>query len=143
MDVGELVENFNLFSDWQERYSYLIDLGRQLPALDDAEKNDETKVEGCMSQVWMVSQFQPDGTVTFRAESDASIVQGLIAVLLTVYSGLTPQEIVDVDIEGIFSELGLQSHISPNRRSGFFAMVSRIKRLAAQHAAATEIRADA
>jgi cysteine desulfuration protein SufE len=130
MDIDELKENFSLFDEWEDRYRYLIDLGRDLPPLDDAYRTDAYKVEGCMSQVWLVPGSE-DGRLTFRADSDSAIVKGLIAVLLALYSGRKPAEILATDIEGIFREIGLETHISPNRRNGFFAMVDTIRRTAA------------
>lgn len=129
MDIDELKENFSLFDEWEDRYRYLIDLGRALPPLDEARKTDLYKVEGCMSQVWLVPETE-GGRLTFRADSDSAIVKGLIAVLLVLFSGRTPQEILAVDIDGVFGELGLEAHISPNRRNGFFSMVDTIRRTA-------------
>lgn len=124
--VTELIDNFSLFEDWEERYSYLIELGQALPDLDEAEKNDLNKVEGCVSQVWMVAE--PKGeALYFRATSDAILVKGLIAVLDKAYQGVETDKLDQVDIEQIFAELGLDSNISPNRRNGFFAMVERLK----------------
>jgi cysteine desulfuration protein SufE len=129
MDAEELIERFELLDQWEDRYRYLIDLGKKLEPMTAAEKTPETKVEGCISQVWMVSETEP-GTppiVYFRGDSDSHIVRGLVAVLLLLCSGRTPQQILDTDIEKIFSQLGLEQHISPNRRNGFFAMVGRIQ----------------
>jgi cysteine desulfuration protein SufE len=135
MDIDELKENFSLFDEWEDRYRYLIDLGRDLPPLDDAYRTDAYKVEGCMSQVWLVPGSE-DGRLTFRADSDSAIVKGLIAVLLALYSGRRPAEILATDVEAIFREIGLETHISPNRRNGFFSMVDTIRRTAAAAAAA-------
>lgn len=128
--VDALVEDFDLFDDWEDRYRYLIDLGDKLPPMAAADKSDETKVRGCMSQVWFVHRIEagPDGPrIHYTADSDAHIVKGLIALLLMLYSGRTPQEIKDLDIEAAFRRLDLEEHISPNRRNGFFAMVGRIR----------------
>jgi cysteine desulfuration protein SufE len=130
MDIDELKENFSLFDEWEDRYRYLIDLGRDLPPLDDAYRTDAYKVEGCMSQVWLVPGSE-NGRLTFRADSDSAIVKGLIAVLLALYSGRRPAEILATDVEAIFREIGLETHISPNRRNGFFSMVDTIRRTAA------------
>ncbi|MEZ4268655.1 MAG: SufE family protein [Myxococcota bacterium] len=129
MDAEELIERFELLDQWEDRYRYLIDLGKRLEPLTDAEKSPETKVEGCISQVWMVSEIEAGSppTVHFRGDSDSHIVRGLVAVLLLLCSGRTPQQILDTDIATIFSQLGLEQHISPNRRNGFFAMVGRIQ----------------
>lgn len=126
MDTAELIENFSFLEDWEQRYSYLIELGKELPPMSDADKNDDTKVEGCMSQVWLKTSFE-DGKLSFVADSDAFIVRGLIAVLRVVLSGKTPREILDADVEDVFAKLGMDSRLSPTRRNGFFAMVERVK----------------
>ena len=131
MDTAELIENFSFLEDWEDRYSYLIELGRNLPPLDEADKNDQTKVEGCMSQVWLKTEIDGD-VLTFDGESDAHIVRGLIAVLQIILSGKTKKEIQETDVEAIFKQLGLESHLSPTRRNGFFAMVERIRSEAAK-----------
>jgi cysteine desulfuration protein SufE len=125
--LSELTENFSLFDDWEERYRYLLDLGKMLPAMDDALKTENTRVHGCVSQVWMVSSPGADGRIHFIGDSDGLITRGLIAVLFSAYQDKTPQEIAAVDIEGAFNEIGLNEHLSPNRRNGFFAMVERIR----------------
>ena len=126
MDTAELIENFSFLEDWEDRYGYLIELGKELPPLDEADKNDQTKVEGCMSQVWLKTKMDGD-VLTFDGESDAHIVRGLIAVLRIILSGKTKKEIRETDVEAIFKQLGLESHLSPTRRNGFFAMVERIQ----------------
>jgi len=128
--LDELKENFALFDDWEERYRYLIDLGKSLPAMDDALKTPETIVKGCISKVWMICETDEAGRFHFIADSDAHIVRGLIAIVLAAYQGKTAQEIAQVDIETAFREIGLDQHLSPNRRNGFFAMVERVKGLA-------------
>jgi len=134
MDVDELVENFELLGDWEERYRYLIDLGRKLPPMPEADHVDANKVRGCMSQVWLTHQVRPGPPLTleFQGDSDAHIVKGLIALLLKLCSGRTPQQILDTDIGSIFTRLGLESHITMNRRNGFYSMVERIRQMAAQ-----------
>jgi len=127
--LEELAENFALFDDWEERYRYLIDLGRQLPAMDEALKIEDNKVRGCTSQVWLVADKDGEAFV-FTADSDAHIVRGLIALLLSAYQGKTAADIQATDIEKLFTEIGLDKHLSPNRRNGFFAMVERIRNLA-------------
>lgn len=129
----ELIENFELFDDWEERYQYLIDLGKQLPAMDDALKVDHNKVEGCVSQVWMVAEIDDNARFHFVADSDAAIVRGLIGVLRALYNDRDPREIDDIDIEAMFTRMGLENHLSPNRRNGFFAMVGRIHELAGHY----------
>ena len=125
-NLQELQENFELFDDWEERYRYLIDLGRKLPKMDESLKNDETLVRGCTSQVWLVPDIK-DGVLYFQADSDAHIVRGLIALLVAAYQGQKIADISSIDIEQTFRDIGFDQHLSPNRRSGFFSMVERIK----------------
>lgn len=124
--LTELIENFALFDDWEERYRYLIDLGRALPTMDEADKTDETLVRGCTSRVWIKEDIK-EGILHFTADSDAHIVRGLIAVLDQTYQGIPLEEIAEIDIETAFSQIGLDQNLSPNRRNGFFSMVERIK----------------
>ena len=125
-NIQDLKENFALFDDWEERYRYLIDLGRALPKMDDSLKTDETLVRGCTSNVWLAANVK-DGVLHFQADSDAHIVRGLVALLVAAYDGQKLSDIPNIDIEGMFSEIGLDQHLSPNRRNGFFAMVERIR----------------
>ncbi len=127
--LADLIETFALLGDWEERYRYLIDLGRTLEPMDEALKTEETLVRGCTSRVWMVAQTT-DGRVHFLVDSDAHIVRGLIAILMAAYQDRTPEEIKAVDIHEAFGRLGLEQHLSPNRRNGFFAMVERIGQIA-------------
>jgi len=131
VDAEELVENFDLFDEWEDRYAYLIDLGRKLPDMADAEKTEASKVRGCLSQVWFVQTDDAPGVLTWRGDSDSAIVKGLIAVLQVLYSGKTPEEVAAVDIDGIFGEIGLERHLSMNRRNGFYAMVTKLRDFAA------------
>jgi cysteine desulfuration protein SufE len=126
MDINELIDNFDFLGDWEERFGYLMELGRDLEPLADAEKTEASKVRGCVSQVWMVGEAR-DGRLYFRGDSDAHIVKGLIAVVLIALSGKTPVEILAVDVQAVFVKLGLDSHLSPNRRNGFASMVTRIR----------------
>ena len=137
MTTEELIERFAFFDDWEDRYRYLIDLGKKLAPMKDEEKNEHSKVEGCMSQVWMVSHQIPGNppTIEIVGDSDAFIVKGLIAVLLIVYSGKSAEEILAIDIDTVFQQLNLSEHISINRRNGFYAMVQRIKAIAREKAA--------
>ena len=132
MELDELADTFEMLGDWEERYRYLIDLGRQLPALSAEEHNEANKVRGCMSQVWMTAETEagPPVRLRFRGDSDAHIVKGLIAVLFMLYSDKTPQQILATDIGSAFTRLGLESHLSMNRRNGFYAMVERIRGMA-------------
>jgi cysteine desulfuration protein SufE len=126
MTIDELVDNFAACADWEEKYQYLIALGESLPPMEAALKTDVAKVRGCMSQVWMALGWR-DGRLTMLADSDAAIVRGLIAVLMALYAGQTADEAKKIDVEAEFSRLGLDQHLSPNRRNGFFSMVERVK----------------
>ena len=137
--LQELEENFDLFDSWEDKYSYLIDLGKALPPMDGALKTDERKVKGCVSQVWIDWWVDNEGerqpVFRFVADSDALIVKGLIYILYTAYNDKTAAEIAGVNIEEVFERLGLSSHLSPNRRNGFFSMVGYIQAKSAQSAA--------
>jgi cysteine desulfuration protein SufE len=125
--LEDLTENFALFDDWEERYKYIIDLGKTLKPMDDALKTENTIVKGCTSQVWLICEIDGDGICNITADSDAHIVRGLIAILLSAYNGKTANEINALDLDAFFKEIGLDQHLSPNRRNGFFAMVERVK----------------
>jgi cysteine desulfuration protein SufE len=130
MTIDDIAETFDLLGDWEERYAYLIELGRKLPPFTDGDRIEANKVRGCMSQVWLTGGLQADGTLGFKGDSDSTLVKGLIALLLIMVNGLTPAEVAALDIAGTFQSLGLESHITANRRNGFFAMVERIRALA-------------
>lgn len=136
MHIDELTDTFELLTDWEDRYRILIDLGRKLPPLPESDKTEQNRVQGCTSMVWLVDEVEPGNPphLHFRSDSDSFIVKGLLAIILMVYSGRTPQEILSTDIKDVFTRLGLEQNLSPNRRSGFFATVERIKALAAAHA---------
>lgn len=127
-ELDELAAEFDVLGDWEERYRYVIDLGRELSPLTDAERSDANKVRGCASQVWLVTEPQPDGSLRFRGDSDAHIVRGLIAVLLRLYSGRRPQEILAFDAPAAFAKLGLAGALSAQRSNGLASMVARIRR---------------
>ena len=129
----EIVESFELFDDWEDRYRYVIDLGKELPALDDARRSDATKVEGCASQVWLVPDLrQEDGAdrLYFVGDSDAMIVRGLIAVLIAMVSGQPIGEIRKLDIRAQLARLQLDQALSAQRSNGLRAMVTRIEDIA-------------
>ena len=128
MTIDEIKEGFSFLEDWESRYAYLIELGEHLPVFPEADKTPENKVDGCMSQVWLSAE-KKENKYLFNATSDAMIVKGLIAIVLAAYSNKTAQEIQRIDIQKIFDELDLGTHLSPTRRNGFFAMVERIKNL--------------
>ena len=129
LSFEELVENFQLFDDWEDRYRYIIDLGRKLPPFPDDAKIDAHKVRGCMSQVWMVPGHLPGRTdqFGFAADSDAHIVKGLIHILAILFTGKTAEEIAATNTEDAFGRLGLDQHLSPSRRNGLVSMVDRIR----------------
>jgi len=122
---AEIIETFDMFDDWLEKYQYIIDLGKQLKPLDDALKVDANFLHGCQSQVWLVHDYQ-DGHLNFQASSDAAIVSGLIHLVLTIYSGQTPQQIVDTEPKFI-EQIGLSSHLSSTRSNGLNAMIQKIQ----------------
>ncbi|MGI9261624.1 MAG: SufE family protein [Woeseiaceae bacterium] len=121
---AELVEEFQFFDDWMDRYQYIIDLGRRLPDFPEAEKNDANKIKGCQSQVWFVAELKND-RLHFEAVSDAAIVSGLIAVLLRIYSDRKPQDIIDTPADFV-AALQLEQHLSPTRSNGLAAMLKAI-----------------
>lgn len=130
-ELDALAEDFDLLDSWEEQLGYVMDLGRALPKLDEAERIDAHKVRGCASQVWLVTRRLPDGRLEFRAESDAQIPQGLIAVLLKLYSGRAPAEIRALDPQAAVDRLKLGSMLTSQRANGLAAMVERIRRAAA------------
>jgi len=123
---SDIAENVQYLDDWEDRYRYIIELGQALPPLADNEKNAATKVQGCVSQVWLVTEREGD-VLRYRAESDAAIVRGLAAILVALYSGRPAGEIAGVDAIAIFDELGLREHLSTQRSNGLVAMVNRIR----------------
>lgn len=126
--LTELADEFDLLGDWEERYRYVIELGKELAPLSDAERSDANKVRGCASQVWLVTEPQPDGTLKFRGDSDAHIVSGLVALLLRLYSGRAPADILAFDAKAAFETLGLAGALSSQRSNGLASMVQRIRR---------------
>jgi cysteine desulfuration protein SufE len=141
--LSEITADFAVLDDWEDRYRYLIELGRTLSPLPEAQRNDANKVRGCASQVWLATNIKPtDGAPEFNfvADSDAHIVRGLIAILFAIYNGRRVDEALEIDPNPIFAELGLKEHLTPQRSNGLASMVSRIRSDAAaasaQHAAA-------
>jgi cysteine desulfuration protein SufE len=121
----EIVEEFSLFDNWEDKYEYIIDMGKKLPVLDEASKKDENRIRGCQSTVWMVSEYR-DGRVYYRADSDAVIVKGLISMLIRVFSGQRPKDIVDADMTFI-DEIGMSTHLAQTRSNGLRAMIKQMK----------------
>ena len=125
MDLEEIREAFAFFDGWEDKYRFVIDLGKDLPHLDDARKTPANLVRGCQSQVWLLTERR-GGRMRFAIDSDAQIVRGLIAIILTVFQDRTPDEVRTFDIEGLFAELQLIKHLTPTRGNGLRAMVARI-----------------
>ena len=126
--LDDLAAEFELLGDWEERYRYVIDLGRELEPLDDAERSEANKVRGCASQVWLVTEPRPDGTVHFRGDSDAHVVRGLVAILMRLFADRRPEEILAFDAGAAFARLGLSGALSTQRSNGLASMVARIRR---------------
>lgn len=130
----DIIDTLSFFDDWEERYKYIIDLGRELPPMPDALKTDERKIRGCQSQVWIDFEVR-DGRLDMSVDSDAFIVKGLLAVVLAAYNHQTPQDVLAFDVERYFEQLDLLGHLSPARGNGLRAMVARIRAVAAEQSA--------
>jgi cysteine desulfuration protein SufE len=130
-DLEDIIGNFSVLDDWDDRYRYLIELGRELPPLPEAAHNAANKVQGCASQVWLDTTVRPNGAggpvLDFVGDSDAHIVRGLIAILFAMYSGKSASEILTLDAIKLFEGLGLREHLTPQRSNGFRSMVERIR----------------
>jgi len=127
--ISDLIEDFSFMDDWEDRYSHVIDLGKDLAPLQDCERNDMTKVKGCVSQVWLIrdeDNAQRD-RLFYRGDSDAHIVKGLVYIIIHVYSGMTAQDILKTDISDIIAKIGLAEHLSAQRSNGLKAMITRIQ----------------
>jgi cysteine desulfuration protein SufE len=131
MNIDEIIENFALLDEWDDRYRYVIELGRGLAQLDERDRKEANKVQGCASQVWLATTTQSDGqdgpVLSFAGDSDAHIVRGLIAILFAIYSGKPAREILATDAIDVFNRIGLREHLTPQRSNGFRSMVERIK----------------
>jgi cysteine desulfuration protein SufE len=129
-DIDEIIDNFSLLDEWDDRYRYLIELGRALPPLAAEAHNEANKVRGCASQVWLDTSVRPNGAggpvLTFVGDSDAHIVRGLIAILFALYSGKSAKDILATDAVALFEKIGLREHLTPQRSNGFRSMVDRI-----------------
>ena len=138
----DIADTFDFLDDWEDRYRHVIDIGKAMPPLEDAFRVAATKVDGCASQVWILPQITGDGPgaiFSFRGESDAMIVRGLIAILHALYSGLSVAEVLKVDAAAELARLGLNDHLSAQRSNGLRSMVERIRLLAAQALAAAPV----
>jgi cysteine desulfuration protein SufE len=136
LNIDEIVENFQYLDDWEDRYKYLIELGNSLAEFPEDQRNSDNKVNGCVSQVWIISDLSSDNDpiLTFHGDSDAHIVRGLIAITLAIFSGKRASKIREIDETTYFNEIGLQDHITPQRSNGLISMVKRIKDNAANFA---------
>jgi cysteine desulfuration protein SufE len=131
MNFDTISADFALLDDWEDRYRYVIELGKALPELPEALRTEANKVRGCASQVWLATDLAPSGSdrvFALKGDSDALIVRGLVAILLALYQGKTPAEALAVDAQGAFAALGLKEHLTPQRSNGFASMVERIRR---------------
>jgi cysteine desulfuration protein SufE len=126
MDIEEVKETFEFMDEWEDRYRYIIDLGRDLPEMDIQDQTEENRVHGCMSKVWLLYHKEGDNVI-FRGDSDAHIVRGLVAIIMMIFSNKTPEQIIQTDARAILTDLGLSQHLSPMRTNGLFSMVERIK----------------
>ena len=131
-DIAEIIDNFSLLDEWDDRYRYVIELGRTLSPLPEQLRTEENKVQGCASQVWLGTSVKPNGatgpTLSFVGDSDAHIVRGLIAILFALYSGKPAREILSTDALAVFDKLGLRENLTPQRSNGLRSMVERIRR---------------
>lgn len=131
MGIQDLIDDFAFLDEWEERYRYLIELGKGLEPLSEDEHSPANKVEGCVSQVWLVNETRKDAAgqtvLHFRGDSDAHIVRGLIAILMRLYSDKAPSEILAIDARDVFAKLGLNEHLTPQRSNGLYSMVARIQ----------------
>ncbi|MBP6121122.1 MULTISPECIES: cysteine desulfuration protein SufE [Providencia] len=125
-DENKLLRNFARCQDGEERYLYMIELGGRLPALEEAQRNDNNLISGCQSQVWIDMQKQGDGTILFAGDSDAVIVKGLVAIVIILFQGKTAQQILALDVKSFFQQLALEQHLTPSRTQGLNAMIRTI-----------------
>ena len=125
----EIRDTFAFYEDWEDRYRYLMEMGRELPSMSESDKTEENRIQGCQSQVWLAPRFDGD-LLLFDADSDSAIVKGLVAILWRVYSGQEASAIFAFDIEGFLKQLDLEEHLSMNRRNGLYSMIQKIKSLA-------------
>lgn len=142
--ANELAENFELLDDWEERYAYIIDLGKKLAPFPEEAKIDDNRIWGCQSRVWLIARCSdgdsngghPGGVLEFKADSDAFIVKGLLSLLTKIYNNQDPRAILSFRIEELFERIGLVKHLSPTRSNGLHEVVKRIRAIAAEHDAA-------
>ena len=139
VDLDEIKTSFEFFDDWEDKYRFILDMGKTVPSLPSGKRTDENIVRGCQSQVWLVSNYDSTtNCLLLEIDSDAHIVRGLIAIIQSAYKNLSPSEILEFDIEGLFEELKLFSHLSATRGNGLRAMVQRIRAEARNHQSVVE-----
>jgi len=131
--INDVIETFDFLEDWEDRYKYIIELGRNLPPFDEKYMTEENRVHGCTSRVWLTHDLV-EGHVVFKGESDAHIVRGLVMIILMIFSGKTPAEILTIEARDTLDKLGLEKHLSPMRTNGLFSMVGKIKSIAGAYA---------
>ena len=130
MDLAELKETFEFFDDWEDKYRFVIDLGKELPDIAEQDKTEENLIRGCQSQVWLTHSQDENGALAFNLDSDAFIVRGLISIVLCAFNSKKPEEILQFDIDGLFGDLELLEHLSQTRGNGLRAMIARIQAIA-------------
>ena len=130
-DKEKLLRNFLRCANWEEKYLYIIELGQRLPELRDEDRSPQNSIQGCQSQVWIVMRTDDTGALTFEGDSDAAIVKGLVAIVFSLYQGLTPRDVVALDVRPFFTELELSQHLTPSRSQGLEAMIRSIRANAA------------
>ena len=126
----QIVSEFSMFDDWMDKYSYLIEIGSSMPSMNEVYKTEDNLIKGCQSQVWLVPECKGD-LISFKGDSDAIMVKGIIAIVLAIYGNKSAQEIKKIEVEKIFAKLGLGEHLSPSRRNGMMSMVDKIRFYAA------------
>jgi cysteine desulfuration protein SufE len=142
MSIERLMDAFDLLTDWQERYDYISELGGKLAPMPDSEKTEESRVQGCISKVWISGSLVGEpGVMEYRADGEGPIIRGLVALLVMLFQGKTPDEVLALDAEGVIEKLGLDENLSPNRHIGMYAMVEKIKGVARACAATAHPRA--
>ena len=129
MELAEIRETFEFFDDWEDKYRFILEIGRDLPEMDNSHRIEDNLVRGCQSQVWLVHEIE-DNKLRFQIDSDAHIVRGLLKILLVAINNLSPSELIETDLETLFEELGLMAHLSMSRGNGLRAMISKINQIA-------------
>ena len=129
MELAEIRESFEFFDDWEDKYRFILEIGRDLPEMDEGHRIEENLIRGCQSQVWLVHEIE-DNKLRFQIDSDAHIVRGLLKILLAAINNLSPSDINEINLESLFEELGLMAHLSMSRGNGLRAMISKINQIA-------------